>query len=368
MMVHAPLARSDQGLPLTQEGDRFRQFLGNQCVEIFLDRLRRVPQASTMLRHGGEDGWFVKVEQVAHKGVWVLGLDTKRGKSFGGEVVQVFGYDQIGTRGDRSSKYMAVIRIGEIKGFDERLVANDQAVLNVCIHHRARAREIRLQLGTLAKNCPDPFVMNLIRPLGPIQIGKGEPHEQVPQRSGIQHTSVIQRCESHHCSTVRSVAQPEFLGLLGEFIENSPARLIFLLFIGHQIIVENSAVGPDFPEGQFSFFEQADEERAGDVQEVCRLLGGQLGMNGGDRHGVAGRHLSQDVEQQTDRSRRQDEGCLFPLPFLMGFEPHPLVVAGQTRERPARLACQQGFGLIWLNCLGETSGQRTWQRLLSGES
>ena len=40
--ANSTMRRSHQGSPLTQERDRFRQFLGEQCVEVFFDRFRWV--------------------------------------------------------------------------------------------------------------------------------------------------------------------------------------------------------------------------------------------------------------------------------------------------------------------------------------
>lgn len=215
-----------------------------------------------MFCHGSKDGSLIEFEEAPHESVRMPGFDAKRRKPGGRKVVQVLGHDQIGVRGDCRSKHMAVIGIREIESLDERLVAGDQAVPNTRIHHCSRTFEVRLQSGALAKNCTYPFIVNAIRPLRAEQIGEGKPHEQIPQRCGIQHTGIVQHRDGRHCPTRHSVAQPELLSLLGHLLENVAPRLILLPLIGHEIAVEDSAMRADLAEGQFSFFEQADQERS----------------------------------------------------------------------------------------------------------
>lgn len=246
--------------PLPQKSDRLRQSLHGQCVEVLLDRFRGILQAGTVLCDRFEDGRLIAVEQGSHEHIGVLGLDTKRREPIGWKVGQVLGDDEIGAASNGGGQHMAIVRVRKIERFDERLVAGDQATSHVRIHHRARAVKIYFQRGALAQYGADPFIMNSIRPPRAEEIGEGEPHEHIPQRRGIQHTGIVQHCDGRHSLVWHSVAQPKFLSLLGQFLEDIAPRPVLLLFVGHEIRVEDAAVRADLAEREFSVFEQADQK------------------------------------------------------------------------------------------------------------
>ena len=53
-------------------------------------------------------------------------------------------------------------------------------------------------------------------------------------------------------------------------------------------------------------FKQFDEEWPRHIQEIRRLLRGKLGLHRDDGHGIAVRHLCQNLEQEIEGFRRHD--------------------------------------------------------------
>ena len=114
-----------------------------------------------------------KVNQVPYELIRMLGFYPITIQVRCGKVSQIKCNDHIGAAFDRGSKDMAVIRIGQGKSFDERLVVFDQAVAHVRIHERSRARQLGFsQIGTFQEKIPAPFRVDPLRPLRAEQIGK----------------------------------------------------------------------------------------------------------------------------------------------------------------------------------------------------
>jgi hypothetical protein len=93
------------------------------------------------------------------------------------------------------------------------------------------------------------------------------------------------------------------------------------------------------------------------------VLSGQINAHGGDRYGITGRHLRQNVHQEADRSCWQETGRTFLLPFLRGPGCSLGVVADQPRERPGRLARPAGFRTHWVIPVRNGLSQRTSRAL-----
>lgn len=96
----------------------------------------------------------------------------------------------------------------------------------------------------------------------------GETNEQIAKRRRIEYARVVHRNEGGHAS----VSEAVFLREIG-------------LPIGEQVREPHTAVSADLAERQLVAFEQRDEVRPRDIQEIGGLLRCELGMDrdNGDR-------------------------------------------------------------------------------------
>ena len=78
----------------------------------------------------------------------------------------------------------------------------------------------------------------------------------------------------------RSV-EAEFLSLLDQFVEGLVARYVVTALVGHKVAISDTAMDADRLRWQIAVFEEAHQEWSRHVQDVGRLLRGQLGRSQG---------------------------------------------------------------------------------------
>jgi len=83
-----------------------------------------------------------------------------------------------------------------------------------------------------------------------------------------------------------------------EFGHGGLAGTIARILVLHQFSEPDTPVLAGAVERQRAFFEQLDQVGPRNVQQVCGLLGGQLGMDRHHLHRVAFGQFGQDVDQQ----------------------------------------------------------------------
>jgi hypothetical protein len=140
--------------------------------------LRRILQRCPLPLHCGANGFLVKIDKPHNEIVWVLRLDVELGKHVCWEIGQVECHDHIRAGSNRGGEHVPVVGVWQRQSLDQVLVAGDEAVPNPGVHQQPCSLELlRLDVGAVSQNVPDPLVVDLISPLGVEQIGQRQPHQ-----------------------------------------------------------------------------------------------------------------------------------------------------------------------------------------------
>ena len=179
----------------------------------------------------------------------------------------------------------------------------DEAVGDVLVHElptpgEALGRDVR----AVGQDVSRPLVVNLVRPTGLEQVRQGEPHEQVAERGRVEHAGVVEDDSGHG-----SVAHIQVLAQRRKLVEGGVTPGLELPLVGEQVFEQHPPVSPDLPARDGPLVEQLHQMRAGDVQEVGRLLGRELGTNRRQGHRVPLPQLGQGTQEQPQRRGRQDQ-------------------------------------------------------------
>jgi hypothetical protein len=94
----------------------------------------------------------------------------------------------------------------------------------------------------------------------------------------------------------RSVVEAKLVGFLGELVQGGSSLHPAALLEVDEVLEPDPAMAVGLLEGNGAVFEELDEGRAADPEEVGRLLGGEEQPLGGDEGGLA---LSHDVNDLT---------------------------------------------------------------------
>ena len=106
-------------------------------------------------------------------------------------------------------------------------------------------------------------------------------------------------------SLLRSVAEPQFLGLGHKLAHGLLALGVNLFLVGFQILKPDPTVRPDLVKPYGVFFKQADKVWARHIQVIRSLLRREFRMNRYQGNGVTMGHFNQQVLEQTSGSDRQ---------------------------------------------------------------
>src|ERR1700733_11626522 len=125
---------------------------------------------------------------------------------------------------------------------------------------------------------------------------------------------------------------------------SASVRFFLAGVIGQQVAELDAPVLPHLAARDFSPVHQPDDERPGNVQQIGGLLARQLRVDRDQGHGVAVRHLGQDVEEQAKGGRRD-----LQRRFLAGFandsNPQGALRSEKRRQSAARLPGQLAIRL-----------------------
>jgi hypothetical protein len=95
-----------------------------------------------------------------------------------------------------SGKNMTIIFIRQAERRNERHVPCHQAVSHMPIHQFTGAfQSVRIDIGTLGPEVPNPFIMDFGGPPGPEQISYSLLHEKVAERGWIKNTGIKDGCQ-----------------------------------------------------------------------------------------------------------------------------------------------------------------------------
>ena len=83
----------------------------------------------------------------------------------------------------------------------------------------------------------------------------------------------------------------------GQCIKRLVACCVDSCFVRHHVLIADAAVYADLVERNLSMFQQLNEERARNVEDVRCVLSGQFGVNRGDVDRVACANLSQNIHK-----------------------------------------------------------------------
>ena len=151
-----------------------------------------------------------------------------------------------------------------------------------------------LNLRPATQQRADPLFVDGIGPLRAVEVRYGEFEQEVAQRCRVQDGGVEKRDGNRQ----RSIAQVEFLGVGGEFVERPAPSSIRPVFVAEDLVEAHASVRPDLAEGNGAGLEEPDEEGARDVEEVGRLLGRQFGVLAKYRNGASRGHVVEDLQEE----------------------------------------------------------------------
>ncbi len=136
--LHRKSENGSEGLQLGRCRD---EPLPSERVEIILNRVAWVSEPCRDLLNGGAEEAGRKAHLVAKKSVRMLHLNAERSERGVGKILEVLGDDHVAAAGDGCSEDVAVARIGQGKGRDKCLIAEDQRIAGMAVHEVARAFE-----------------------------------------------------------------------------------------------------------------------------------------------------------------------------------------------------------------------------------
>lgn len=123
----------------------------------------------------------------------------------------------------------------------------------------------------------------------------GDAHEQIADGRRIQDARVVQDDECHVL-----VAQAMLLRFGGQLVHQVASTGLILALMREHVRSEHPAMRAHSAERKHLLLQQPDEMRPGHVQQVGRLLGGQLGVHRENGDGVPVRHLAEDFEKELE--------------------------------------------------------------------
>ena len=102
-------------------------------------------------------------------------LDIPRGDELSREVLEIRRDDDLGTDLDGCGEHVAVLGVGELEPFDERLVSGDEAVRDGAIDQLAQAGELlRRDVRAVARQASECLVEDVLGPFCLYQTGPAD--------------------------------------------------------------------------------------------------------------------------------------------------------------------------------------------------
>ena len=217
------------------------------------------------------------------------------------KVLQVLRDDDIGSAPDCGGQNMPVIGIGKAQTIDKWVEAHHQRIGEMPIHCLPGSLElIGAEVGPVIQHVPHPFFVDHSAPASAIKISVGETQKGVAKAGGVDDIGIQKRREPIH-----PLLKAKLFIELGQFVEYLTTRPFGLAPVGENVFGPHSPVRANFSVWNFLLVEKLHEMRPRDIEQVSRLLRGQLGMDRHKCHRVAARHLLKDIKEQPHRDDRQ---------------------------------------------------------------
>jgi hypothetical protein len=197
------------------------------------------------------------------------------------------------------------------------------------------------EIGPSLKDTVDHLVED---GFGPARLGKpsdAETHEQIARQGGMEHVGVVDGGERD--ILLGSVLETQVLCFSGELVEHFSTVLIISALVVEEVRQQDLPTVPDPPERDLAFLEELDHVRPRDVEQVGRLLGGELRGDGRDGDGVAVGDLGEDVDEEADHEGRDRDPGGFRV-GVVGAQLHPEGWRGVGVEEGGELG--QRFGCL----------------------
>lgn len=200
----------------------------------------------------------VEVALMHQELIGMLCLHAVRGESFRRKMLEVCRDDNVGAAHDGSRENVPVSWIRQDNRLDEWLVSADKCVRNRLIHERSRAgKSLGCCLRIVLEDIGDPFLVDVVAPSCPIDVGVRSLDEEIANGCRIEHAGVEERSETRHL-----IPHVEFLTDLGELFLGLFSRGGGFLTIGEKILQPHAAMRADLAMGDLSLVEQLHEERS----------------------------------------------------------------------------------------------------------
>ena len=117
-------------------------------------------------------------------------LDIEPGENLFREIGKVVGDDVPRAAPDRRRQDVAVVRVGKIERPDQRLVSDNQSVVEMLGHGSSLRTDAPFQMRLPIEQAPRPFVENSLGPPGLEQAGMVEAQQDVPHSEGKQDVRI----------------------------------------------------------------------------------------------------------------------------------------------------------------------------------
>jgi hypothetical protein len=176
-----------------------------------LDRTRWIPEVGSLRAKNREDRVRARRPHLAHECVGVQRGQSERLQDLRREVAEVEGHDDARARVDRRGHDVGVVRVWQgADARERRWVVGDEDIEHCCVHPSSRHIEpVGVQLGAVLSQVAEHLVEDRVRPPREDQFFDGEPDQQVAQWARVEHTSIVDRDDSHG-----SVPEAQILGFL----------------------------------------------------------------------------------------------------------------------------------------------------------
>jgi hypothetical protein len=180
----SPLERTNV---LPEEGGGLNEAAALEVVDELLWSDRWVPEVASLTACGVDDSRLIEVTEVMDEVVGMLRRDPVLVEHVGWEVAGVEGDDDVGLTPNRCCEHVAVVRVRQLERGDEARLPGEETVANVGVHQFPNAFNLRPgEVRSTPEAAPHPLLVNVVAPLGPVEVGERQVHQEVSQRCRVE--------------------------------------------------------------------------------------------------------------------------------------------------------------------------------------
>ena len=191
---------------------------------------RRVAQCRAMSADDRQHRFRIALQQTGDECVRMPRNQRMRNQPVGREVPQVPGHDHVRPAPDGSRQHVAVARVGQVEVASKRRISRHDGFRKVPVHDRpGPLQHGGVKIGPVRQQAPCPLGMDVGAPERREQVPVGQPQQQVPKASRIEHVGVEHRPPPRH-----PLLQAEFLVARGQFVQRRTAAGFRLAAVGHE--------------------------------------------------------------------------------------------------------------------------------------